>query len=59
MTRDESISQLKSIEWSDVELKGAAWRSPKEAPSTSIKAGVKLKTLSEQLASPREEGNGY
>jgi len=59
MTRDELISRLKSIEWSDIEFKEAARSVPKDALSTVTEAGVKLKLLHEQLADPTEESNGY
>lgn len=34
MTRDELITRLQSIEWSDIEFKEAAWAVPKDALST-------------------------
>jgi len=34
MTRDELLSKLQSIEWSDIEFKEAAWAVPKDALST-------------------------
>jgi ATP-dependent DNA helicase RecG len=34
MTRDELLARLKSVEWSDIEFKEAAWAVPRDALST-------------------------
>jgi len=58
MTRDELLAKLQSIDWSDIQLKEAAWAAPKDSLET-VSAFATTVDARQLVAQPGGEDHGH